>query len=156
MNTLLDIHPVDTAKVTLTYGGRFAGTVEPLYLDLPVLPSDDGLDIEPDPLRLLLLGLAGCTAKDVLSILRTNGHHVGGVTVTAEAQRAITHPQIYTDVELVYLVWGRHLTPDDVSQAIELSESRYCAAVAMLSQTTRITSRYELMNEAACCATVHA
>jgi putative redox protein len=156
MDTLLTTHPIDTANVTLTYGGRFSGTAEPLYLDLPVLSSDQGLEIEPDPLRLLLLGLAGCAAKEVLSILRSNGFHVSGVTITVEAHRATTHPQIYTDIELVYLVWGRHLAPDDVAQAIELSESRYCAAVTMLAQTTRITSRYELLNEAACCASAHA
>lgn len=101
------------------------------------------------PMHLLLLGLGGCTGMDVASILQKMRLEVGDVQVRVEAERAEKPPQVYTDIVLTYIVRGRNIPPDAVERAIELSETIYCSAAAMLGKSAHITTRYELIDEAA-------
>ena len=97
----------------------------------------------PRPNELMLTALAGCTAMDVLSILQKKREPVAGLEVSVAGTRADEHPRIYTDVQVVYRVRG-NVRPESVARAIELSETRYCSAHALLSKSARITSRFEI------------
>ena len=140
---------LETAAVTLLDGMHFQGTADGFTFDLDAAAEAGGAGAGPQPLRLLLLAVAGCTAMDVVSILRKKRQHVSGLTVSVSGQRAAEHPRIYTALEIVYTVRGTALAPEAVARAIELSETRYCPAIAMLGATAPITSRFEIAEDAA-------
>ena len=96
------------------------------------------------PMELLLIGLAGCTAMDVISILKKKRQDVTGFEVHVRAERADTHPRIYTDIHVEYIVRGREIKPEAVARAIELSETKYCSAQAMLGKSAHITHSYRI------------
>jgi putative redox protein len=100
----------------------------------------------PKPIELLLTGLAGCTAMDIISILQKKREPVTGLEVYVEGVRASEHPMIYTDIAVVYRVRG-NVRPESVARAIELSETKYCGAHAMLSKSAKITFRFEIEPE---------
>ena len=95
-------------------------------------------------MRFLLFGVAGCTAMDVISILRKKRQQVSGLEVEARGSRVDEHPKIYETIEVVYRVRGKVVDPKAVERAIELSETRYCPAIAMVGKAARIESRYEI------------
>lgn len=101
----------------------------------------------PSPMELVLLGLAGCTAMDVIDILRKKRLAVSGLEVKVEGTRAETHPMYYTNLDVVYVVRGKDIPPSAVKQAIHLSEERYCSVGVMLGKSARINSRYEIIAE---------
>lgn len=89
------------------------------------------------PMELLLMGTAGCTAVDVISILKKKRMAVTGFTVNISGERADDFPKPYTDIHIEYVVYGSDLRPAGIHQAIELSEKKYCGAMASLN--ARIT-----------------
>lgn len=97
------------------------------------------------PLELMLVSLAGCTAMDVLSVLRKKRQTVTAFEVRVTSQRADEHPKVYTDIEIEYVVTGRNVDPAAVARAIELSETKYCPAQAMLRPTVNIRSTYRIL-----------
>lgn len=109
-----------------------------------VLPGEERPEAGPRPLELLLVGLAGCTAMDVASILKKKRQPFTGLQVRVSAERAEEHPRVYTHVHLEYVVQGEGVDPAAVERAIELSEAKYCPANAMLSHAAEITSSYRL------------
>ena len=96
------------------------------------------------PLEMLLIGLAGCTAMDVISILKKKKQDVTGFEVAVEGLQAAEHPKYYTDITVVYRVTGRSVDPKAVDRAIELSETKYCGASAMLREKANISHRVEI------------
>jgi putative redox protein len=102
-----------------------------------------GNDSGPRPMELLLTALAGCTAMDVLSILKKKREPVEGMQVIVEANRAQEHPKIYTEIQVLYRVRGS-VNPAALVRAIEPSETKYCGVTAMLGARCRITSRFEI------------
>jgi putative redox protein len=94
------------------------------------------------PMELVLLGLCGCTASDVVSILRKKRQPFTGLEVRAQAERAETPPQVYTGIRLTYRVSGAvdHKAMED---AVRLSKEKYCSVSAMLQKTARITTVIE-------------
>jgi len=114
------------------------------HLVIDAVPPS-GKDRGPKPVELVLTALAGCTAMDVLSILQKMREPVLGLTVDVEGTRAATHPMIYTDIALVYRVRGA-VSAESLERAIELSKTRYCGVQAMLEQSVRIQSRYEIIS----------
>ncbi|RME48366.1 MAG: OsmC family peroxiredoxin [Chloroflexi bacterium] len=138
-----------TATVTWKGDMHFTGTTDTGFgLTLDADPSVGGQDMGFRPLELMLVSLAGCTAMDVISILRKKRQDVTGFEVRVEADQANDHPRVYTDIRVVYMVRGRNIDPAAVERSIELSETKYCPASAMLRKTARITSRYEIIDEA--------
>ena len=108
-----------------------------------------GGDTGMPPMRLLLLGAAGCSAMDVLHILKNRMHKsVTGLRVTVKADQAPEHPKVYTRIELKYWVKGRDLKDKHVSRAIELSNTQFCSAAIMLGETAEIVTTYEIEQEA--------
>lgn len=99
------------------------------------------------PMELVLIGLCGCTASDVVSILRKKRQPFTGVEVTAEAQRADEPPRVYTEIQLVYRISG-NVDRKAAEDAVRLSKEKYCSVSQMLQQTARVTYEIELVNEA--------
>jgi putative redox protein len=134
------------AKVTWRGRMNFSGTADTGY----ILP----LDTDPDvgggnegfkPMELLLIGLVGCTGMDVISILLKKRQQVTAFQVTAHAERAKEHPKVFTKVLLEYQVTGVDIDARAVERAIELSETKYCPAQAMLMHSVTINHTYDIL-----------
>jgi putative redox protein len=97
------------------------------------------------PMELILVGLAGCTAMDVVSILEKKRQEVTAFTVSVNGERADDHPRVYTRIEIEYTVTGKGLDPSAVERAVELSETKYCSVQAMLGKTARITNHITVL-----------
>jgi len=96
------------------------------------------------PMELLLVSLAGCTAMDVISILKKKRQDVTGFEVRAHGLRADDHPKIYTDITLEYVVRGHAVDPKAIERAIELSETKYCSVAGMLIKAANITTMFRV------------
>ena len=102
------------------------------------------------PIELLAVGLAGCTAFDVITILRQKFHQkVTGYEVRVEADQAERPPQVFTAVRIHHIVTGVELEPRAIEEAIRLSEEKYCSVGAMLKQTAAMRTTYEIVEETA-------
>ena len=112
-----------------------------------VLPGEEGRETGPRPLELLLIGLAGCSAMDVVSILQKKRQPFTGLQVKVTAERADEHPRVYTRIHMEYVVTGQGVEPQAVERAIELSQTKYCPAAAMLSKAVEITTSYQIVQE---------
>lgn len=111
-------------------------------------PDVGGAEAGPRPMELQLAALAGCSAMDVISILRKMRQDVTVYEVSAHGETAPDHPQRYTEVVLIHRVGGDAIREDSVRRAIELSMTRYCPVYAMLSPGVRIVERYEVRDGA--------
>jgi putative redox protein len=108
-----------------------------------------GGDTGMPPMRLLLLGVAGCSAMDVVHILRNRMRKpLSGLRVQVDAEQAETHPKVYTRIALKYSVKGRGLKEKDVRRAIELSNTKFCSAAIMLGKAAEIVTSFEIEEEA--------
>lgn len=112
-------------------------------------PEAGGRNLAPRPMELVLAGTGGCTAFDVVLILKRGRHAVTACDVTLKAERAETDPKIFTKVHFHYRVKGRKLKRDAVARAIELSKDKYCSASIMLGKTAEITHDFEIVEEPA-------
>jgi putative redox protein len=136
------------AMVTWNHGLTFSGTADSgfsvaLGADPAVGGDNDGLR----PMELIALGLAGCTAIDVISILMKKRQEVTGFEVRVHADAAPEHPKVFTDIVIGYIVHGRRIDPAAVERSIELSESRYCPAQGMLARVVPIRHEYRIVEE---------
>ena len=112
-----------------------------VFMDSPIA---EGGPKGPSPMQLVLMGLAGCTAMDVISILQKKRQDVTGFEINVIGNRAPDHPKYYTDIDLEFVVYGRGVDPKAVARAIELSETKYCSASANLKPTSKILTRYRV------------
>lgn len=96
------------------------------------------------PMELLLVGLGGCAGMDVISILRKKRQQVTEYHIEVSGVQAEAYPHIYTEIAIRHTLHGHDLSPNAVQRSIELSEAKYCAAYAMLHQSARITSSFEI------------
>ncbi len=128
------------AKVTwqkkMSFVGKAAGSGFTLPLDTVVEQGGDNAGFRP--MELILLGLAACTAMDVISILEKKRQQVTGFEVQAHGERAETHPKVFTHIIVEYVVTGVNIDPAAVARSVELSETKYCSAYGMLSKTVNI------------------
>ncbi len=138
---------LEMVAVALADGMHFVGKREGFRLDLDAEKHTGGVGAGPQPHRLLLLALAGCTAMDVLSILRKKRQQVSGLTVVVQGSRAEQHPKVYTHIDVLYRVRGNALDPQAVERAIELSNTRYCPVIGMLGNVAEVTTRSDIEEE---------
>ena len=96
------------------------------------------------PLELVLMGLAGCTGMDVVSILKKMRVDYQNLTIDVEAERAGEHPKVFTAITVVYRFRGQNLDTAKLQRAVDLSAEKYCAVSAMLGKTAQITHRIEV------------
>jgi putative redox protein len=137
----------ETASATLADGMHFVGEIDNFRIDLDAEVSVGGVGAGPQPPRLLLLATAGCTAMDVISILRKKRQQVSGLSVEVQGSRAEQHPRVYTQIDVLYRVRGQNVDPRAVARAIELSTTRYCPVIGMLGKVSEVTTRYEIEEE---------
>ncbi len=110
-------------------------------------PDAGGRDLAPRPMELLLAGTGGCSAFDVVMILKKGRHPVTGCEVTLNAERAATDPKVFTSINFAYRVRGKSLKPEAVQRAVELSKEKYCSASVMLGVTAKITHSIEVIED---------
>lgn len=130
------------AKVIWKQGLSFDGSADsgftiPLGSSVESGGADDGLR----PMELLAIGLAGCTAMDVISILEKKRQKVSAFEVRVHAERGEEHPRVFTSMQIEYVVTGEEIDPAAVNRAVELSETKYCSAQAMLKKAVTITNK---------------
>ena len=133
------------AEVYMVKGISFVGKADSNHwvpMDGP--PEFGGAEAGSRPLELLLIGLAGCTGMDVISILAKKRLPLVEFRVAAEATRAPEHPKVFTEIKISYYFRGDGLEEKDVVQAIELSQEKYCSASAMLSRAANISYDYKI------------
>lgn len=108
-------------------------------------PEAGGRNLAPRPMEMLLAGTGGCTAFDVVLILKKGRQAVTGCEVELQAERAETEPKIFTKIHFHFRVTGKNLKFDAVERAIELSKNKYCSASIMLGKTAEITHDFEII-----------
>jgi putative redox protein len=108
-------------------------------------PDSGGRNLGVRPMEMLLLGLGGCSAFDVVLILKRGREKVTDCVVEVEADRAETDPKVFTRIHLRYVVTGHGLSAAKVERAVKLSADKYCSASAMLAETAEITHAVELV-----------
>ena len=129
------------AKVTWVEDRRFVGEASSGH----AVVVDAGAEkLGPGPMELVLIGLAGCTAYDVVQILEKKRQPVTGLEVMAVAERAEEPPRVYTQIRVEYVVRGRDVSAKAVEDAICLSTEKYCSVSNMLDKTARISTKYRI------------
>jgi len=106
-----------------------------------------GRNLGPRPMETVLAGTGGCTAYDVVVILKKSRQQVTGCEVQLQAERAETDPKVFTKIHMHFVVRGRELKPSLIESAIKLSHGKYCSASAMLGKTAAITYDYDIVAE---------
>jgi len=102
-------------------------------------PEAGGNNLAPRPMEMILAGTGGCTAFDVVLILKRGRHQVSGCSVKLTAERAETDPKVFTKIHFHFTVTGKNLPQQAVERAVKLSHDKYCSASAMLEKTAEIT-----------------
>jgi putative redox protein len=110
-------------------------------------PENGGRNLAPRPMEIVLVGTGGCTASDVVVILRKSGQDVRGCDVKVSAERADADPKVFTKIHMHFTVRGKGLKKNVVEHAIRLSHDKYCSASIMLGKTAEITTAYEIVEE---------
>ncbi len=134
------------ASVTWHYNLHFTGKADSghtvtLDADTAVGGTDNGFR----PLELMLISLAGCTAMDVISILKKKRQNITDFSVQVHADKAEEHPKVFTAIHVKYIIHGEQIDRTAVERAIELSTTKYCPAQAMLAKAVPITHSYVIV-----------
>ena len=108
-------------------------------------PDGGGRNLAPRPMEMVLVGTGGCTAYDVVVILRKSGQAVTGCEVKVTSERAATDPKVFTKIHMHFVVRGKALKRNVVERAIQLSHDKYCSASIMLGKTAEITKDFEIV-----------
>lgn len=133
------------ARVTWDGAARFVGETgsgQRVVMDGP--PDAGGQDQGPRPMEMVLLGLGGCSAFDVVHILQKGRRTVDACEVEIEAERATSDPKVFTRIHLHFVVRGADLDRARVERAVSLSAEKYCSVARMLASTAEITHDAEL------------
>ena len=110
-------------------------------------PEGGGRNLAPRPMEVVLAGTGGCTAYDVVMILRKSQQDVRGCDVTLKSERAETDPKVFTKIHFHFTVRGRNLKTSMVERAIKLSHDKYCSASIMLEKTAEMTHSFEIVED---------
>jgi putative redox protein len=136
--------------VTLREGMFFEGFTGESHSDRFPIPLDTD-ELEPEqrkgisPVRLLLVGLAGCMAMDVISIMRKKRQSISGMDVQVIAEHTDDHPKTYTHIALKFILTGHQIDPAALARSIELSYTKYCPAANLFKLTVPIETSYEII-----------
>ena len=110
-------------------------------------PENGGQNLAPRPMEVELVGTGGCTAYDVVVILKKSGQDVRGCEVKLTSESAATDPKVFTKIHMHFVVRGRELKRNLVEHAIRLSHEKYCSASIMLGKTAEITKDFEILED---------
>ncbi len=134
------------ARIVLEANVRFTAEAESghsLVIDGPAEAGGENAGFRP--MELMLLGLGGCMALDVLLILRRMRQPVGTYRLTLQAERAEEPPRVYTEVRMEHIFQGGSLEASAVQRALELAETKYCSGSAMFAKTAKITNSFRIL-----------
>ena len=127
--------------------GFVAETGSGHFLTMDGAPDGGGKNLAPRPMETVLAGTGGCTAYDVVLILKRGRHAVSGCQVKITAERASTDPKVFTQINMHFVVTGKSLPAAAVERAIALSHERYCSASIMLAKTAAISTSFEVIEQ---------
>lgn len=134
-----------TVEIDLLRGMRFDAIGEDgTTVELDSSEEHGGVGGGVRPMELMLISLGGCTAMDVVSILRKKRQSLTSYRVEVTGVQQEEHPHVFTDITIRHILRGTDVAEEAVRHAIELSETKYCSAYAMISKAAHITSSYEL------------
>jgi len=137
------------ARITWVHDRMFVGESGSGHtLVLGRADGPDGRSLCPSPMEVLLIGMGGCTAFDVVQILEKSREPIEDCAAELEAERAATDPKVFTKVHVHFVVKGRGLDPAKVDRAIKLSAEKYCSASIMIGKTAAITHDFEIVDTA--------
>ncbi len=134
------------ARVVWVENSKFlgeSGSGHSVIMDGP--PESGGQNLGLRPMEMLLVGMGGCTAFDIVHILKKGRHAVTDCELQLEAERAETDPKVFTRIHIHYVVKGKGLSEAVVKRAIELSAEKYCSASILLGKSATITHDYEIV-----------
>ncbi len=134
------------ARIKWIEGVSFAGQSESghtVVMDGP--PDAGGKNLGVRPMEMLLLGMGGCTAFDVVHILRKSRQPVTDCVAEIDAERADTDPKVFTKIHVHFIISGKGLDPKRVDQAVKLSAEKYCSASIMLGKVAEVTHDFEIV-----------
>jgi putative redox protein len=112
-----------------------------------VKPENGGANLAPRPMETVLAGTGGCTAYDVVLILKRGRHNVKGCSVKLTTERAQTDPKVFTRIHMQFTVTGKGIPAAAVERAIAMSHEKYCSASIMLGKTAAITTGFDLVED---------
>ncbi len=138
MSTTARISWVDGALLVAESGSGHTVTMDGA-------PDIGGRDLAARPMEMVLIGMGGCTAIDVVSMLKKQRQDIEGVEVSLVAERADDHPKVFNSVKLVYTVRGRKLNRALIERAVSLSDEKYCSATAMIRKSAEISHEVVLV-----------
>lgn len=136
-------------KATIKWTGDvgFSGMAESGHIILmDGAPEAGGQNKGSRPMEVVLTGMGGCTAFDVVHILRKSRQEITDCVAEVDAQRAETDPKVFTHIHIHFIVTGKDLDPKKIQHAIELSATKYCSASIMLAKTAKITHDFEIID----------
>jgi putative redox protein len=126
----------------MTFVGK-AGTNHLVPMD--TTPDFGGDSSATKPLELLLLGLGGCTGMDIVSLFKKMRVDFSGIEMNITAERAEEHPNVYTKIDLEYVIYGRGIDEEKVKRAVELSQEKYCSVSAMLRKSCPVNYTWRIV-----------
>jgi len=134
--------------VRWTQGMTFLAETESNHvLAMDGAPEGGGRNLAPRPMEVVLAGTGGCTAYDVVLILRKSGQQVTGCEVKLSADRAESDPKVFTRIHMHFVVRGKALKRNLVEHAIRLSHEKYCSASIMLGKTAELSKDFEIVED---------
>ena len=120
-----------------------SGSGHKIQMDGP--PDSGGQNLGPRPMEMLLMGTGGCTAVDVMLILKKSRQEICDCVVEIEAERAPKDPKVFTRIHFHFILTGKKMKPQQVERAISLSAKKYCSASIMLGKTAEMTHDFEII-----------
>ena len=136
------------ATITLQEGSTFEGVAGSGHrVTMDVAPEVGGRNLGLRPMEMVLLGLGGCTAIDVLHMLRKGRQPITDMQVELDAERADDAPKVFTRIHVHFVLTGAGLDPHKIERAIKLSANKYCSASMMLNKTAEMTHDFEIVEQ---------
>ena len=136
------------ATITLQEGSTFEGVAGSGHrVTMDVAPEVGGRNLGLRPMEMVLLGLGGCTAIDVLHMLRKGRQPIADMRVELDAERADDTPKVFTRIHVHFVLTGAGLDPHKIERAIKLSANKYCSASMMLNKTAEMTHDFEIVEQ---------
>jgi putative redox protein len=142
-----------TMNCTVRWGGLQSGmsfvaeTGSGHIANMDGAPEGGGRNLASRPMEMVLLGTGGCTAYDVVLILKNSKQDIRGCEVVVNAERAETDPKVFTKIHMHFIVRGKALKPNLVEHAIKRSHEKYCSATAMLASTAAISHDFAIFED---------
>jgi putative redox protein len=127
---------------------HFTGTADSDHIvQLDSSEQGGGQNLGFRPMEMVAMGVAGCSSMDVISILRKMKVDFNGYEVEVEVTSSTNYPKVFTDMHFIYTVTGHNIQKEDVEKAVDLSETKYCQGIAMMSKSAKISHEVVIVED---------